>query len=80
MKLTFGSNTDELNTLVSNELQALTSVLDLVDSHCGLLVDLIDFITSNHSQELGQFDTIGEISTDLFNAGSNLAEVGVTPS
>ena len=76
---TFGGNADQFDTFVSDELEALTGVLDLVNSHCGLLVELLNLVTSNHCQELSELDAIGEVSTDLLDAGSNLSEVRVAP-
>lgn len=75
----FGSNANQLNTLVSDEFEALAGVLDLVDPHGGLLVQLLHLVSGNHFQELSQLDTIREISADFLYARAEFSEVRVDP-
>jgi hypothetical protein len=76
---TFRGNANQLNTLVSDELEALAGILDLVDPHGGLLVELLHLVSGDHFQELSQLDTIREISTDFLDVRTEFSEVRVDP-
>jgi len=75
----FGSNVGELDTVVVDELECLTAILDVVDSHSGCLFVLAKLLFGNDFQKGNEVDSVAEIFSERGNLLATLDEMRVDP-
>jgi hypothetical protein len=78
--LTLRTNSDELDALVLEELQAGTGVLKHLSADLGLLVVLVDGLARNDLEQVDQQQTVGQIRGKVLDLHHALEQEVVRPA